>query len=220
MRSMESTFRIRPTAAWSLSSLVTLFVSLSSFGCNEALTTRADEADSTESATPAPPAAPTAPVAPAAPQPTLHASAVLKSTAEHQVTGTVHFEQIGDEVTITADLTGVPSGEHGFHIHETGICEEPGFESAGTHFNPSNQPHGAPSNGAHHAGDLGNLLATAGGTAQVRMSSSAISLREGESSILGRAVILHQGPDQFAVQPDGDAGARIACGVVQLAPTS
>ena len=145
---------------------------------------------------------------------------MLKSGAEHRVSGTVHFEQIGNEVTVMADFTGVPPGEHGFHIHETGICAEPGFDSAGTHFNPNAKPHGSPSSAAHHAGDLGNLLATAGGTAQVRMSSSSISLRDGDNSILGRAVILHQGPDQFAVQPDGAAGDRIACGVIELAPTS
>jgi Cu-Zn family superoxide dismutase len=119
---------------------------------------------------------------------------------------------------VSANVSGLPPGEHGFHIHEVGDCSDPQFETAGAHFNPGGQPHGDPAVEPHHAGDLGNLTAAEQGGASFSLRRTELTLDEGGLSILGRAVILHRDPDQFGVQPDGAAGPRIACGVIELAP--
>jgi superoxide dismutase, Cu-Zn family len=150
-------------------------------------------------------------------QPTV-AQAVLRSHADYEVAGTVRFEQSGDQVAITAGLSGLPPGPHGFHIHETGDCSHPEFETARDHFNPTGDDHGGPQSAAHHAGDLGNITAGEDGTVGYALDSARITLREGANSAIGRAIVVHRDADQFDVQPDGNAGPRIACGVIELVP--
>lgn len=106
---------------------------------------------------------------------------------------------------------------HGFHIHESGDCTAADFTSAGGHFNPTNAPHGGPDDAEHHAGDLGNIEIGEDGTGTLDLASSMLTLDAGATnSAVGKAVILHAGQDDLETQPTGDAGARLACGVVQL----
>jgi superoxide dismutase, Cu-Zn family len=129
--------------------------------------------------------------------------------------GKVTFTQEGDQLHVVADLAGVaPPGKHGFHIHETGQCDhDQHFTTAGGHFNPTGAPHGCPEAAAHHAGDLGNVIIQADGTGRLDITTSMLSLA-GSSSVIGKAVILHAAPDDCTSQPAGNAGARLACGVV------
>jgi Cu-Zn family superoxide dismutase len=142
------------------------------------------------------------------------AVATLAPTSGSTAQGTVNFQQLADgSVQVTVDLTGVPAGVHGFHIHEFGNCGDNG-NAAGGHFNPTGTPHGAPAADPHHAGDFGNVTADANGRVQTRFTTRSITVAAGPNSAVGHAVILHANPDDLTTQPTGNAGARIACGVV------
>ncbi|MBV8203364.1 MAG: superoxide dismutase family protein [Acidobacteria bacterium] len=134
--------------------------------------------------------------------------------------GRVLFLRAGDQLRVVADVTGVtPAGNHGFHLHENGKCERDAsgggkdFTSAGGHFNPSGAAHACPDAAAHHAGDLGNIVINADGTGHLDVTTSALSL-SGPSSVVGRSVILHAAADDCTTQPTGNAGGRLACGVI------
>ena len=130
--------------------------------------------------------------------------------------GTVHFQQLRDGgVEVQVDLTGVPAGVHGFHVHEFGNCGDNG-NAAGGHFNPTSMPHASPEAASHHAGDFGNVTASANGEVHARFVTRSITVAAGERSVIGKAVILHANPDDLATQPTGNAGGRISCGVVSL----
>ena len=142
------------------------------------------------------------------------AMATLNPTEGNDVHGTVQFEQTADGVKVTAEVTGLePNTSHGFHIHEKGDCSAPDGSSAGGHYAPNGNPHGLPPNPKRHAGDMGNITANAEGKATLNATFDNFSLT-GDSPVLGRAVIVHSGKDQ-GTQPTGDAGARVACGVIQ-----
>ena len=145
----------------------------------------------------------------------LHAVAQVNPTQGNNARGTVRFSTEGDAVRVIAEFTGLSPGEHGFHVHENGDCSAPDASSAGGHFNPTNQPHGARDATERHIGDLGNLLANANGRAELNYLDTKLTLR-GENSIVGRAVVVHAGRDDLRSQPSGDSGARIACGVIEL----
>jgi Cu-Zn family superoxide dismutase len=164
---------------------------------------------------PVPAAAPVA--APPAPEP-LTATATLKPAAAGTVAGSITFSEEGDLVTVTAFLTGVTAGTHGFHVHETGDCSDAEFKNAGGHFNPTAAAHGAPTDAAHHAGDLGNIEIAADGTGSLQISTALLTVGPGPNSAVGRAVILHEKADDMKTQPTGDAGGRIACGVIASGP--
>src|SRR5256885_4128152 len=144
------------------------------------------------------------------------ATATLDSTSGSTAKVTVHFQNAGDDgVEVTADLTGVPPGVHGFHIHEKGDCGN-NAQNAGGHFNPTGMVHGAPDAVSHHAGDFGNVTADANGEVHTRFTTHSISLKSGDSiNPVGRAVVLHEKADDLVSQPSGNAGARIACGVIE-----
>ena len=135
--------------------------------------------------------------------------------AEH---GTVTLEQTPNGVLLTADLTGVPAGVHGFHVHETGACEPP-FQSAGGHFNPTDANHGFLDEGGPHAGDMPNIHVPESGDLMIEILNPMISLNEGEEGYLmdedGSAILIHAGGDDYETDPAGDSGDRIACGVVE-----
>ena len=144
------------------------------------------------------------------------AMATLDSTSGSTAKGTVHFADAGDgNVEVQVDLTGVPPGTHGFHLHEKGACGNNGND-AGGHFNPTGMIHGAPDAVSHHAGDFGNVTADANGEVHTRFTTHSISLKAGDATNpVGHAVVLHANADDLVSQPSGNAGARIACGVVQ-----
>lgn len=146
------------------------------------------------------------------------ATAVIHPTAGNEVTGTVTFVRTGEGVRVQAELEGLEEGKHGFHIHEYGDCRAEDGTSAGGHYNPTDQQHGSPTQEERHMGDMGNLLVDEDGTASLDYEDPVIELN-GTDSIIGRAVIVHSGEDDFTSQPTGDAGDRLGCGVIGIANT-
>ena len=134
------------------------------------------------------------------------------------VSGTLTLKPMGDGVHITGEVGGLKAGgRHGFHIHEKGDCSAADASCAGGHFNPGAQPHGRAGQGAHHAGDADNLVADGKGVAKVDVHQSGVTLGGGAANdIAGRAVIVHAKADDYTSQPTGDAGGRIACGVISV----
>ena len=145
------------------------------------------------------------------------ATASLEPTKGSTVRGTVNFEQRGDKVRVSANISGLrPNGEFGFHIHEAGDCSSGDGMSAKGHFNPYGKPHGAHGSGERHAGDMPSLKSDAGGNANMTFDLDVISVNPGgPASIIGRGLIVHVQPDDFKTQPTGNAGARSACAVIQ-----
>jgi superoxide dismutase, Cu-Zn family len=142
------------------------------------------------------------------------AVATLTPTQGHEVRGLVMFHQMPGHVMVHARVTGLkPGAEHGFHVHETGHCASADGQSAGGHFNPDGKPHG-PQDGPHHAGDMPSLKADARGVADQRFMLTGPSVQAGATSVVGRSVIVHEGPDDYTTQPTGNSGGRIACGVI------
>ena len=130
------------------------------------------------------------------------------------VQGTLNFSEVRGIVSVNGTITGLtPNARHAFHVHEKGDCSKPDFTSAGSHYNPTNQPHGAWDGAKHHVGDMPQLMADASGTAQVSFNSQSLKLR-GVNSIIGKSVIVHRDPDDVNHQPVGNAGPRRACGVI------
>jgi len=145
------------------------------------------------------------------------ASAALKPTAGNKTFGEATFEQVGDKVKVFVFVQGLkPGQEHGLHIHEAGDCSSGDGMSAKGHFNPYGKPHGNPASGEHHAGDLPAIKADKRGRGNVQIEVEGISVTPGPTSIVGRGLIVHAGPDDYKTQPTGNSGARIACGVIQL----
>jgi Cu-Zn family superoxide dismutase len=134
--------------------------------------------------------------------------------------GLATFSEGSDGVTLTVLIEGLAPGEHGWHLHEMGICEPGGVEpfgSAGGHWNPTAMSHGGPDDERHHAGDFGNLTASENGLAEVEITTTDFSLGDGPASVYdedGTAIIIHEGMDDLTTQPDGDSGMRYACGIV------
>ncbi len=152
----------------------------------------------------------TMPAAPASPT----ARAMLAPTAGSQASGVVSFVARGDRVQVSAKVAGLSPGPHGFHIHERGDCSAPDATSAGGHFNPTAKPHGNPASGEHHGGDMPMLTADATGNATVEAMLDTAAIGGGAGDIVGRAVIVHKDADDYATQPTGNSGARVACGVI------
>lgn len=144
------------------------------------------------------------------------AIAVLHPTQNSKVTGKVTFTQVADGVRVVAEVEGLTPGEHGFHIHEFGDCSAPDATSAGGHFNPTEHKHSGPDDETRHAGDLGNLTADETGKAHYDRVDKQLKFT-GKESILGRSVIVHEKADDLKTQPTGNAGGRVACGVIGVA---
>ena len=133
------------------------------------------------------------------------------------VQGTLNFSEVRGITSVNGTITGLtPNARHAFHVHEKGDCSKPDFTSAGSHYNPTSQPHGAWDGPQHHVGDMPQLMADANGTAQVSFNTESMRLR-GPDSIIGKAVIVHRDPDDVNAQPVGNAGPRLACGVIKAA---
>jgi Cu-Zn family superoxide dismutase len=143
------------------------------------------------------------------------AKSATTQPTNNNVTGTVTFTQDGDHLKFVADIDGLaPDSEHGFHIHEKGDLSDPDLKSAGGHFNPTKEKHGGPESEHHHAGDLGNLKADDKGHAHLEGTVMHASL-SGDTSIVGRSVIIHAKADDLKSDPSGNSGARIAGGVIK-----
>ena len=134
------------------------------------------------------------------------------------VSGKLTLMPMAGGVHISGDIGGLaPGSSHGFHIHETGDCSAADASSAGGHFNPTGSPHGKAETGAHHAGDIDNIVADASGVAHVNAHVAGVSLGGGAADdIAGRAVVVHAAADDYNSQPAGNSGARVACGVVSV----
>ena len=145
-----------------------------------------------------------------------NAICVLHPTEGNDVKGIVTFTNTDAGVKVVADLEGLTPGKHGFHVHQYGDCSAPDGTSAGGHFNPDNKDHGGPNDVDRHVGDLGNITAGDDGKAHLELIDKVISLN-GPHSIIGRAIVVHQGEDDLTSQPSGNAGARVACGVIGIA---
>ncbi len=146
----------------------------------------------------------------------LRATAALQSTKGSKAFGEATFEQVGDKVRVIVFAQGLkPDQEHGFHIHEVGDCSSGDGMSAKGHFNPQGKPHGNPGSADRHAGDLPSLKSAKNGRAKLEATVDGISLSPGPNSIIGRGMIIHADPDDYKTQPTGNAGARLACGVIK-----
>ncbi len=145
------------------------------------------------------------------------ARATLKDAQGTDV-GTATFEPVKGGVQIAVSVAGLPPGKHGFHLHAAGKCEPPDFKSAGPHLNPTGKQHGHKNPQGAHAGDLPNLTVGKDGKGKATYTAKGVTLGEGPASLLGpegTALVVHADPDDEKTDPAGNAGARIACGVVE-----
>jgi superoxide dismutase, Cu-Zn family len=145
------------------------------------------------------------------------AVAVLSPAPNGKAKGQVTFREETEGVRVTANIEGLTPGKHGFHIHEKGDCSAPDFTSAGGHFNPAKSKHGSPTDTEKHIGDFGNLEANEQGVARFERVFNWLTFK-GTNSILNKAVIVHEKADDLQTQPTGNAGGRLACGVIQSTP--
>lgn len=203
--------------------LLCLGLALALTACNR------DAGETTEPVSPTPTAAnddaagtvPDAAPADAAGGTMLAASAIatLQPAVGGTAGGTLNFAIDNGGVRMSGGLTGLTPGmTHAMHIHAVGNCSAPDFSSAGDHFNPESLPHGdRAGTGTHHAGDMPNQVADADGNAAVDQLLDGLNIDSGDPmDIVGKAVVLHERADDYLTQPSGNAGARIACGVIEL----
>ncbi|HEY0505637.1 MAG TPA: superoxide dismutase family protein [Lysobacter sp.] len=166
----------------------------------------------------APAASAPTPAAPAAQSTAKSATVNLASASGSLVSGKLTVVPMGNGVHLTGEVGGLsPGSTHAIHIHEKGDCSAADASSAGGHFNPAAQPHGKVGSGAHHGGDMDNLVANAEGVAQVNAHAEGVTLGGGAANdVAGKAVIVHAAADDYRTQPTGNAGGRVACGVITV----
>ncbi|HQZ13550.1 MAG TPA: superoxide dismutase family protein [Devosia sp.] len=130
--------------------------------------------------------------------------------------GTITGTEMDGGVHLTGELTGVPNGEHGFHIHAVGKCDAAGkFESAGPHFDVDSHKHGKDNPDGPHAGDLDNLVANDDGKVTVDFhvpNANLAALNDAD----GASLVIHADPDDYKTDPSGNSGERFACGVIEF----
>ena len=143
----------------------------------------------------------------------------MEAKSESGVSGDVTFTEEDGKVMMVASLSGLTEGEHAIHIHEKADCSSADGKSTGGHWNPTKEPHGKwGATEGYHKGDIGNFPADAEGNATVEFSTEewCIGCDDPNKNIVGKAVIVHQGVDDFTSQPSGAAGARVSCtGIIQ-----
>jgi Cu-Zn family superoxide dismutase len=147
------------------------------------------------------------------------ATAELKN-ARGEVVGAASFWEDAGGVRLVATVKRIAPGKHGFHIHAVGRCDPPDFTTAGGHFNPEGKQHGLKNPRGPHAGDLPNLEVGADGTGRLGHVTRLVTLGAGRPSLFdadGSALVLHADPDDDVTDPAGNAGARIACGLITRA---
>ncbi|MCF6296349.1 MAG: superoxide dismutase family protein [Flavobacteriaceae bacterium] len=148
---------------------------------------------------------------------TKHISVTLEAKSSSNVAGNVVFTQEDDIVTMIATISGLSEGTHAIHLHEKADCSSDDGKSSGGHWNPTAQPHGKwGASEGFHKGDIGNFEADAEGNGSITFSTDQWCIGCGDETkdIIGKAIIVHQGTDDFTSQPSGAAGSRISCGGV------
>ncbi|SMC83745.1 superoxide dismutase family protein [Novosphingobium sp. B1] len=149
------------------------------------------------------------------PMAALLAEASLQNSTGAPV-GKASIEQRGAELALVVNVKGLSPGPHGIHLHTTGKCEAPGFTTAGGHLNPTSHQHGTMNPAGPHLGDLPNIVVTSDGRGSLRHSIAG----SGQDTLAnlfdadGTALVVHAGPDDYATDPSGNSGGRIACGVL------
>ncbi|HWR79355.1 MAG TPA: superoxide dismutase family protein [Pseudomonas sp.] len=138
------------------------------------------------------------------------ATAQLQPRSGSVMQGNVVLTQVGDKIRFEVLASNVPPGQHGFHVHEVGDCSAADAASAKGHYNPTAKQHGSAESVEHHAGDLKNLVADA--TGNVRQVDEVVGLKISE--LVGRSLVVHADPDDYASQPAGNSGKRIGCCVI------
>jgi superoxide dismutase, Cu-Zn family len=141
---------------------------------------------------------------------------VLTPTKGSKVSGVVTFTVKGEAIEIAGEITGLTPGKHGFHVHQFGDLSSSDGLATGGHFNPDMEKHGGPEDKERHVGDLGNVVADENGKVTLKMTDPLIKLH-GMHSIIGHGLIVHAKADDFKTQPTGDAGGRVAQGVIGTA---
>jgi len=147
---------------------------------------------------------------------TLKAVADIVAKNSRSVSGTVTFNETDGKVTMTANISGLTPGNHAIHIHAIGDCSADDGSSAGGHWNPTNVDHGEWGTASFHIGDIGNIMADANGIGTISRETNlwCINCDDETKNIIGKAIVIHEGSDDFSSQPAGAAGARIGCGEI------
>jgi superoxide dismutase, Cu-Zn family len=147
------------------------------------------------------------------------AVAKLEPRSGSKVSGTATFTERDGRVTMTIKVKGLTPGAHAIHLHEVGDCSAPDASSAGGHWNPTGEKHGRWMHAPFHHGDIGNLAANKKGKAELTFESELWTIDGGKpGDVVGHSVVIHEKQDDFATQPTGNAGARVACGVIEKQP--
>lgn len=142
----------------------------------------------------------------------------MEPKSNSDLTGNVTFTEENGEVTMTAEFTGLKEGMHAIHLHEKADCSADDGTSAGGHWNPTFEDHGEwGSEKGYHRGDIGNFDVNAEGKGSITFTTDqwCIGCEDEKKNILNKAVIVHDGADDFVSQPSGAAGTRVGCGVIK-----